>query len=694
MRKPVSDKQFIAAVKTSFSVQADELSTSFEIARLSDESRISESSNFDRNPRGDDRQKVIALLRATQFRLKQTQVSLDHAPEGVYWVNENAEIIYTNHWNCKLLGYKQQHLLSKTLVELIPRIQSIEHFKQNILPQIKSTGLKSEEQHLRSDGTLVQVELSARDIDYEGEKIICVYVRDITDRKRKETELLKAKALAEEGEKRFRALANSASPLMWTTELDSTCSWLNNRWLEYTGKTLEDQIGYGWLDSVHVDDQDPTKTSYLNAFEKQTDFEVEYRLRRYDGEYRWFRVNATARKDPNDRFVGFVGMSFDIHESRNYVTQLEESRVALREANSSLEALFDLLGTSDGVWDWKVGTEEVNYAPGFRKLLGFDGDDHEAFPNKLVSLESRIHPEDYEAFWSCIHECFNNKLAFAMEFRMRSKNDNYFWVRSRGMASFDNNGKAERLVGSTYDISDIKNVELKLQKERQALARSNSDLSQFAYVASHDLQEPLRAIGGFLQLIELKYKNQLDELGQGYIEKSVAGAARMSQLINDLLLFSRVTKTDADFEEVNLNDVATEAMEELEQAISQSRASISIGDLPSLNGARPLLGQLFRNLIGNAIKYRGDSDPVIEISSQTSKNGTHVLKFQDNGIGIAAEHTDQVFELFKRLHHRSEHPGTGIGLAICKRVAERHGGDIEVEKNDQPGTCFLVTLRS
>lgn len=686
LRKPVSDDDFIAAVKRSLDAQPAPITSSTDLSECNLPEEVAPTKQSNNQLEG-----LVQLLKATQFNLQRTQYSLDHAPDGVYWLDQASRLIYANNWNCSLLGYTRKELLSKTVSDIDPNIPNVDFFQDEILPKISKDSLQQETIHLRKDGTPITVETTLQRLEYDGEVIVCVYVRDISGRKADEADLLAAKAAVEESERRFRSLANSSSPLCWTTELDSTCSWLNARWLHYSGKSMEDQLGYGWLNTVHPDDRDRASSGYRSAFQQQEEFSLDYRLRRHDGEYRWFTVNATPRFDLNEKFVGYVGMSFDCHDAKLHLEQLEQSRNELALANSSRRAMLELLGTSDGVWDWTIGTADSEYTPGFRNILGFASDDLHALPNTLAAFDSRIHPDDHAGFWKSLMDSCEDRITFVHEYRIRDAKEHYLWVRTRGNASYDSNGHPIRFVGLTFDISDRKQAEIALAAERESLAQSNQDLSQFAYVASHDLQEPLRAVGGFLQLLELKCADQLDEQAKGYIQKSVDGAARMSQLINDLLLFSRVSRSESTIADVRLNSVVEAVAEEYDEVIARENVTLHVGQLPTITAARPLLMQLFRNLIGNSIKYRGTAPLHIEVSA-AAKGADWLIRVQDNGIGVSPKHSERIFQLFARLHDREAYPGTGIGLAICKRVTERLRGEISIEENSKPGVCFLVRL--
>ena len=244
--------------------------------------------------------------------------------------------------------------------------------------------------------------------------------------------------------------------------------------------------------------------------------------------------------------------------------------------------------------------------------------------------------------------------------------------------------------------------EQKLRRERQQaqadlaakveeLARSNHDLEQFAYVASHDLQEPLRMVAAYTQLLAERYRGQLDENAEKYIAYAVEGALRMQALIQDLLEFSRLGRNGAGRITVECNGAAEEAMQNLRTAIEESGAAITCGTLPAIQANRTHLVQLFQNLIGNAIKFRGERVPVITISAEREEKVT-VFTVADNGIGIAPEHLELIFVIFQRLHAREEYAGNGVGLAICKKIVDQHGGRIWAESRPEAGTSFRFTL--
>jgi len=247
------------------------------------------------------------------------------------------------------------------------------------------------------------------------------------------------------------------------------------------------------------------------------------------------------------------------------------------------------------------------------------------------------------------------------------------------------------LLGISRDITERKQAEEELQRTAAELARSNEDLQQFAYVVSHDLQEPLRMVSGFCQLLKRRYQGKLDPDADEFIGFAVDGAARMEKLIHDLLAYARVHTRGRSFAPIESAAVFDRAAANLAAAIQETKAIVTHGPLPVVLGDESQLGQLAQNLLANAIKFRGSEPPRVHVSAECQGGGWR-FAVRDNGIGIAAQDLERVFGIFERLHPASEYPGTGIGLAICKRIVERHGGRIWAESEPGKGSVFYFTL--
>jgi light-regulated signal transduction histidine kinase (bacteriophytochrome) len=249
----------------------------------------------------------------------------------------------------------------------------------------------------------------------------------------------------------------------------------------------------------------------------------------------------------------------------------------------------------------------------------------------------------------------------------------------------------EQLAAVETARVEIEAARQRVEKQAAELARSNRDLEQFAYVASHDLQEPLRKVASFCQILERRYAGQLDERADQYIAFAVDGAKRMQQLINDLLAFSRVGRSSENAADVNMHDCLDSAMDNLSVSIAASGMRVTADFLPHVSGERGLLIQLLQNLIGNAIKFRSAGNPELHISAHRTGDFWE-FACADNGMGIEPQYAERIFIIFQRLHGKDEYAGTGIGLALCKRIVEHHGGRIWLDTSASNGTTFRWTL--
>lgn len=252
-------------------------------------------------------------------------------------------------------------------------------------------------------------------------------------------------------------------------------------------------------------------------------------------------------------------------------------------------------------------------------------------------------------------------------------------------------GQGRYFTGIVRDISERKQAEAELLQTAQELARSNQDLEQFAYVASHDLQEPLRAVGGCVQILQRRYQDRLDERADELIAHAVDGVHRMQKLIDDLLTYSRVSTRGKAFEPCDTGAVLRLVLDNLQASLKDAGATVTHDDLPVVRGDAAQLAHLFQNLLGNAVKFRGQAPPLVRVGARRA-GAEWIFSVRDNGIGIAPEYLERIFDIFQRLHTREEYPGTGIGLALCKKIVERHRGRIWAESEPGRGATFHFTL--
>lgn len=327
---------------------------------------------------------------------------------------------------------------------------------------------------------------------------------------------------------------------------------------------------------------------------------------------------------------------------------------------------------------------------GAGSVLGYRVEELE--PN-LNAWERLVHPDDLPRILEVWNEhAKGNSPFYESEFRLRTKSGGWNWVLSRGKAiERDSNGAPLRAIGTYLDITARKGAEERLAAKAQELSRSNAELEQFAYVASHDLQEPLRMVTCYCQLLQRRYQGKLDAGADEFIGYAVEGASRMQHLIEDLLTYSRVGTKAKPLEPVDCIAVLKDALTNLKVALVQSDAVVTHDPLPTVLADGKQLIQLFQNLIGNAIKYRGSQRPEIHVSVEPQEEAWR-FSVRDNGIGLDPQFSDRIFVIFQRLHTKTEYPGTGMGLAICKKIVEQHGGRIWVESQPGLGSVFYFSI--
>lgn len=399
-----------------------------------------------------------------------------------------------------------------------------------------------------------------------------------------------------------------------------------------------------------------------------------------DGSLMYVDFTLKPLRDDSGEIIFLVPEGRDITEQKSAVDALVTAELRLENA---------LDGADIGVWDWNVVTDEVFVSPQLTAQLGAK--------ERWTSLSDwvdHLHPEDRDTAEGVIADYLSGELPeYENTFRLRHVDGSYRSILSRGQLLRDDNGEPLRMVGVHIDITDRVGQQKLLAEQAEELRKSNTELEQFAYVASHDLQEPLRAVSGYAQLLLQNHADSLDEKGRGFAERTVDGAQRMQKLISDLLEYSRVSRKGMTFQETSLSEAVHSAQILLDASIQESQAVIHVSDLPIVLADSGQMVRLFQNLIGNAIKYRSDERPTIEISAERDLSDTRwTIRVKDNGMGIADEHAERIFVIFQRLHPRAEFPGTGIGLAICRRIVERHGGTIFVEPNSDGGSTFVFTL--
>ena len=374
------------------------------------------------------------------------------------------------------------------------------------------------------------------------------------------------------------------------------------------------------------------------------------------------------------------------------ITDRKRAEIALRDSEERFRAIFEQAAV--GIAKTALCGQFMRVNPGFCQIVRYA--ESELLQQNWQAI---THPDDIEADREYVNSLLSGNIqTFSLEKRLVCKDEAVRWANVTVSAMRDANGTPQYLICAIEDISERKLVQELLQasldtqtRYAQELTRSNAELEQFSYVASHDLQAPLSTIAGYAQLLEKRCHNQLDAQGNKFIRNIVNSCGRMQALIDDLLEYSRVGRSEKPFYVIDCNLVFEDACANLQLAIRQDRASVTRGDLPRVRGDSFQLLQLFQNLIGNAIKYRSSEAPMVRVSA-SRQGDSWVFSVQDNGIGIAEQYHPRIFQLFQRLHSEKQYSGTGIGLAICQRIVDRHGGRLWVESEPNRGSTFYFSI--
>lgn len=481
---------------------------------------------------------------------------------------------------------------------------------------------------------------------------------------------------------RFQYVTKATSDVIWDWDILSDKMYWGNGLYEKFGYQPEDlsRDSFLWAQYIHPDDHDEVFSTIRHRLNNEDEtWEHEYRYLKSNGEYAIILDRGFIIRNVENTPIRMVGAMTDITFERKLQGLLE---------NASRLAKM-------GTWEVDLVNSKVYYSKITREIHELDDDFEPSVENGI-----NFYKEGYsrEGIVNAMSDAIMKGISWDIELEIITAKGNNRWVRAMGEPEFVD-GNCVKLYGNFQDINDRKLAELKLQElnetlenRAQQLAVSNDELQQFAYVASHDLQEPLRMVTSFLTLLEKKYANQLDEKATQYINYAVDGAQRMRHVILDLLEYSRVGSLDEARKEINLKFLIEEILILHRKQIQEIEASFNIDPLPSFNSFETPIRQVFQNLISNALKYHSkEHKPIITISF---KEENEFLQFSvaDNGIGIDPQFKDKIFQIFQRLHTKDQYNGTGVGLAICKKVMDSLGGEIWLDTDYKNGTKFCFKI--
>jgi PAS domain S-box-containing protein len=584
-------------------------------------------------------------------------------PEAVM-VHQAGHIVFANNAAARLLrAGTAEELIGREILSFVPpeeRSQVRAETRGWLAERVGSAPLRHKS--LGFDGSIIDVETTALALEWNGREAVLLVSRDLSERREAETAL-------NESEERYRRLIEVLPDAVYIHD-GARILFVNPAGVrEFGVRTAEEIVGRSPLDFCHPDERAPIDSGVRRMIDTGTgtpDIRRRRRLRMDGSEYLAdVAVQAmTWRARPAILVV--------VRDVTSEVSAAAE----LRDSEERYRRLVDLLPDAIYIHD---GERIMFVNPAGVTMFGARSE------REIVGRTPAefLHPSNRDSIEGRSRDLLAGKLSTEFLRRRRLRVDGSEYLADVAVLQLNWKGKPA-VLAVVRDVTEQ-------VRAAEELRRSNAELEQFAYVASHDLQEPLRTVSSYCQLLEKRYKEKLDKDAVEYIDFAVSGAKRMQLLINDLLQYSRVGTRGKPFRPTELNQVFADAVSNLDRAIAESGAKVTRGELPIVPGDAVQLGQLFQNLIGNAIKFRGTHAPEIEVSAR-DVDGETVLSVKDNGIGIEAQHAERIFQIFQRLHEREKYSGTGIGLAVSKKIVERHGGRIWVESAPGAGSAFLFTL--
>ena len=498
------------------------------------------------------------------------------------------------------------------------------------------------------------------------------------------------RALRESEQKFFKAFYTNPAAM---TLNDEKGRWIdvNESFSKLTGYSKSELIGYNAAELDIIDTK--KREHYITELqEKGSKQDTEFEMQTKSGEKRFIISNSESIELENEiMHITFIYDVTQLKENENKIKKLNDD---LNRWVNELNTLFEMLPMSVAI-TYKKDARKMYANPTMEKLLGIS-------PGSNISQSAPQGDEpNYKSFKNG-HELLPEELpiqkaiataqpVYDSEYDIIRQDGRIINLHGHAVPLFHDDCNVRGAIGAFDDITALKQAEEKLKKTMDDLKRSNRELEQFAYVSSHDLQEPLRMISSFTQLLERRYKNKLDNDADEYIDFIVEGAQRMKYLIDDLLTFSRLNTQSKEFENVDLETILDIVLSNLTVFIKENNALITHDPLPTVTADESQMMQVFQNLIANAIKFHGSKPPEIHIFAQ-KKNREWKFAVTDNGIGIDPEYKKQIFEVFKRLHTREEYPGSGIGLSVTQKIINMHGGNIWVESELGKGSTFYFTI--
>jgi len=586
-------------------------------------------------------------------------------PETYYFLEVNDASIVK-------YGYSREEFLQMTIKDIRPD-DAVERLIASMNGRMeKNYNYSGTWEHKAKNGDILDVEISSHPLELDGRQAILVLANDITERK-KATRLL-LKVYQEKS-----SILESIKDGFFTVNHDWEVTYFNKQAEIILGMPREQIIGKNIWEvykeaiplKFHSEGMKAMKERIPVTFEE---FFHPLNL--------W--VDASIYPSDEGLSIYFKDISEKKSVEEKVKTAKERYEIVARASNQA-------------VYEWDIVNGSNYWNEGLNTIFGHERAEG---PMSTDTWTENLHPDEKDELFRAVHDAFKDQTSsLTREMRFRCADGSYKTVLDHLVIFYDNNGQPLKMMGAMKDITDRKKHEEavgelneQLNKRAKELAISNEELERFAYVASHDLQEPLRMVSSFLQLLQKKYESQLDKTALQYIDFAVDGAERMKRLILDLLEYSRVGTNKDVLVSTDMNEVVNHVLKNFNNRIMESEAIIKVNELPVIQANKSQMTQLLQNLISNAMKYNTSFVPEVEIGCN-DRGSSWEFYVKDNGIGVDQKFFEKIFIIFQRLHNRNQFSGTGIGLAICKKIVDRHAGQIWLESTIGQGSTFRFTIK-
>ncbi|MBR9773916.1 MAG: PAS domain S-box protein [Cytophagales bacterium] len=598
----------------------------------------------------------------------------------IIWDCDTQKIIDGNREAILKYGYTKEALLELSIMDIIPK-EDIN--LNNCFTGAEIVGTEVQQricQHFTKSGESFFAKMQSKPLLIDGKSCVMELITDFTSQLEAEEQLLDS--VQELSDYRF---ALDESCLVLILDENKKIDYLNRKFLDISGYQAAEISGKS---PVVIYEENQALKDCLAAVSQGKMWRGELKgIKKKRGVF-WIDTVITPFKDNSGKTYQYIWVGYDVTEKHKADESLFKERFLLR-------SIIDNLPIQIYVKDI-MGRHIINNKTQYRDFLGAETEEEtlgktvfDYFPYEVAKKMTVIDR----------HVIIEGQSVKNLEESYTNANGQLRWFLTSKVALKNASNKIVGLVGMTRDVTDrkeeeavLQNLNTELTKKAKALEQSNQELEQFAYIASHDLQEPLRMITGFVSLLEKKYSSKLDEKGIQYMHFVVDGATRMRNIIMDLLTYSRVGREGEKLKETDIGEIISNALNLQKTLIDQKGANISVGPMPKLKVPVSPLNQVFLNLINNSLKYQLEgATPRIKISAKERKDSWE-FSVKDNGIGIPPKSQDKVFILFSRLHANSKYSGTGIGLAMCKKIIENLGGHIYFKSKENEGSTFYFTV--